>query len=311
MIEIRHLRLVDAIWRLSTLSAAARELGYSQSAVTQQLQLLERQLETPIVVRTGRGVRLTAAGEVLARHAANVLPAMARAESEVAAVAALRGGRIRLVAFPSAAAALLPEALSVMGREFPGIEFTLVEAEPPRALQLLRQGECDIALVFEYSTAGDEAEEQSLLQHGELAMTLIEEEVQIAMSPDNPLARRRWVELGALKEARWIAGCPECRGNLVDACRVAGFVPEIAFETDDFVALLGLAGAGMGVALVPDLMLAAARGSLAPELRRLSPLMTRTVSAVVTEGMLKVPGVRETVTVLRRAAQELGTTPVR
>jgi len=307
MIEIKHLRLLEALSVHRSMSAAARELGYSQSAVTQQIQLLESQLGTPLVVRSRAGVQLTDAGEVLVRHGAGVLASIKLAEAEVDAVAGLRSGRVRITCFPSAAATILPRALGSVAKEHPGLSFTLTESEPPSAIEALRSGECDIAIVYEHVTDGTADEKQFTLQAGEVSTQLIDEHVHVAMPLDHPAAGELSVTMADLQESRWIAGCPECRGHLVGAGAQAGFTPDIAFETDDYIALQGLAAAGLGVALVSDLMLAATRREPNLLLKRLSPESVRVISAVSTESLLRVPGVQQTVLALQAAAAEIET----
>jgi molybdate transport repressor ModE-like protein len=312
MIEIKHLRLLQALSVHGSMSAAARELGYSQSAVTQQVQLLERSLQTPLLVRSQSGVRLTAAGDVLVRHGAGVLASVALAEAEVDAVAGLRSGRVRISCFPSAAATILPGALGAVARAHPGLSFTLIEAEPPKALELLRSGECDIAVIFEYST-GDPADGAKFpLQGDEAATSLVSESVRVAMPADHPRAGDVSVSLGELRHSRWIAGCPECRGNLLDSCARSGFTPDVAFETDDYIALQGLASAGLGVALVSDLMLAAARPDPSLVLTELSPPLRREVFAVSTASLVRVPGVGQSIDALVAAARgiQLASAPI-
>ncbi|MCU1406796.1 MAG: hypothetical protein JWQ43_3099 [Glaciihabitans sp.] len=305
MIEIKHLLLLQALNSHGSMSAAARELGYSQSAVTQQIQLLERQLETPLLVRSRSGVRLTAAGEVLVRHGATVLASMALAEAEVDAVAGLRSGRVRISCFPSAAATILPRALGTISRAYPGLSFSLTEAEPPKALELLRSGECDIAVIFEYVTAGVSDQPHFPVQPDEVTTHLLDETMRVAMAADHVAASERWVTLDELQDSRWIAGCPECRGNLVEACQRHGFAPDVAFETDDYIALLGLASAGLGVALVSDLMLSAARPDPDLVLKELSPASRRIVSAVTTNSLLAVPGVGQSIDALKLIAADI------
>jgi DNA-binding transcriptional LysR family regulator len=292
------------------MSAAARELGYSQSAVTQQIQLLERQLQTALVVRLRNGIQLTEAGEVLVRHGASVLASMELALAEVEAVAGLRGGRVRIASFPSAAATILPRALGAMTKKYPDLAFTLTEAEPPRALEMLRRGECDIAIVYNYVGVGRDDKPLEQLHNGERGVRLLEENVHIAMPETHPAADKRWVEMSDLRSSRWIAGCPECRGNLLDACDTAGFIPDIAFETDDYLALQSLAAAGLGVALVPDLQLVAARIEPGLVLKRVSPLSMRVVSAVTTESLGRVSGVQQTLDALVVSAEGLELIPL-
>lgn len=293
--ELKHLRLLRAIAEHGTMSAAARVLGYSQPAVTQQIQHLERELSTPLVVRTGPGTRLTEAGEILVRHADDVLAAVAVARAEVEAIAGLRAGRVRVACFRSAAAALLPPALSAMTRKHPGVSFTLVEAEPTRALEMLRDGGCDVAVVYEYDSP-------DMPRVGMSTTHLLDESVHVALPRSHPAAKDAAVNLRALRNDRWIAGCPNCRENLVRSCAEVGYTPDIAFETDDYVTLQGLAAAGLGVAFVPELMLAAVRGNTSLALRPVHPALTRSVHAVSTKQLLRVPAVARTVAALRAAA---------
>ncbi|WP_111719521.1 LysR family transcriptional regulator [Homoserinimonas sp. OAct 916] len=304
MIEIKHLRLVRALAEHGSLSAAARALGYSQPAVTQQLQRLEALLETPLITRTTRGVHLTGAGDVLLKHATSVLSTMSLAQAEVEAVAGLRSGRVRVAAFPSAAATLIPPAFAAMTREHPGILFTLLEALPDQALQILRNGDCDIALVYRY-TNGPDATEPAPTPADEVTTGLLEENVHVALPASHPAAIRRTVRLDELRDDHWIAGCPSCRGNLVKLCSHAGFDPNIAFDTDDYVALQGLVAAGLGVALVPDLMLAAVRPDPGLVLKRISTAPMRTIRAVSSASLLRVPGVAQTVDALGVVARDL------
>lgn len=295
MIEVKHLRLIAAIDRHGTLSGAARELGLSQPAITQQMQRLERDLGTPLVTKQSRGVTLTSAGRVLLRHAGQVLPALQRAESEIAAIAGLRGGEIRISAFASGAAALLPKALARMADEYPGISFRLGEAESEESLELLRKGDCEIAMVYEYHSEGMTMRRPDLSHEpDEIWQTVMEEHIWLAMPRSHPLAADAEVDVGDLSGARWISGCPSCQGNLLDVCSVAGFRPDITYETDDYIALQGLAAAGLGVALLPDLMLMATRHDTDLVLKPLAQKRFRRVSVVTTRALSAVPGVRET-----------------
>lgn len=295
MIEVKHLRLIAAIQKHGTLSGAARELGLSQPAITQQMQRLERDLETPLVTKQSRGVTLTSAGQVLLRHSTTVLPTLSRAESEIAAIAGLRGGEIRISAFASGAAALLPRSLARMAKEYPGISFRLGEAETEDSLELLRRGDCEIALVYEYHSEGMTMRRPDV-QHDpdEIWQTAMEEHIWLALPKSHPLSGHDEVDVGELSGARWISGCPSCQGNLVDVCSVAGFRPDITYETDDYIALQGLAAAGLGVALLPELMLMATRHDADLVLKPLAQKRYRRVSVVTTKALSGVPGVMET-----------------
>lgn len=302
-VEVRHFELMRALAEHGSLSAVARLLGYSQPAISQQVRLLETQLGTPLVVRGQKGVVLTEAGRVLLRHSASVLDTVSLAQAEVAAVAGLRTGRVRIAAFPSSAP-IVANAMGHMTRAYPGVTFTLSEAEPPRAIELLESGACDIAVVFRYSM-------EEPLPHDEdlLVTSLLRSEVRVALPADHPLAAASTISLQDLRSLRWIAGCQDCRGHLVHACERAGFAPDIAFETDDYVALQRLAALGLGVALLPDLALAAVQvDDLC--IRSLSETTFQQVAAITTSGLARVPGVHQTLQAMIGAAKNLDGTAI-
>ena len=160
-------------------------------------------------------------------------------------------------------------------------------------------------MVYHYSSGSTHDEPSPLAFTDEVSTALLEENVYVALPRSHPASAQAQVTLNDLADDRWIAGCPSCRGNLVNSCEVAGFSPDIAFETDDYVALQRLVAAGLGVAMVTDIMLAAARPDSDLVLRRLSPAPLRTVRVVTSESLLRVPGVRQTIEALRMAARGL------
>ncbi len=218
MIEARHLRVLRAVAATGSFSAAGRELGCTQPAVSQQMKALETSVGTPLLVRTGREMRLTQAGEALVRHAAGILSGLTAAEEEVAAIAGLRAGRVRLVSFPSGSSTLVPTALAALRAAHPGTRVSLEEAEPPNSVELLREGDCDIALAFRYEAAAGAEDWSDLVVRPLLSDRLV------ALVPEkHRLARAESVSIGELAREPWIAGCPRCRGQLVEVCESAGF----------------------------------------------------------------------------------------
>jgi molybdate transport repressor ModE-like protein len=300
MLDARQLRLVRAIADTGSLSAAARQLGLSQPAVSQQVRRMERRLGTALVERAGRGVRLTEAGRVLARHAGTVLGSLAAAEEEVAALAGLRAGRVRLVAFPSSSASLVPRALARLRTAHPGVAVTFAEAEPPESLTLLRDGHCDLAVAFTYPGTDLGRGEDDLA--GLVAVPLLRDPLHVVLPADHPRARDAPVRLTDLRADTWIAGCPRCRGHLLAACGSVGFEPEVSFATDDYVAILGLVAAGLGVALVPGLVLASVQQD-GVAVRPVVPTSRREVYAVTTPDLTGVPAVHALLTALREESR--------
>lgn len=249
--------VVGAVAVTGSITGAARSLGFSQPAVSQQLKRLEQRLGMPVVERVGRGVRLTEAGRILARHAVVVDRALHAASEEIAALAGLRSGRVRLAAFPSASSMLVPQLLARLAREHPGIGVTFVEAEPPEAVLAVRAGEADVAITFSYPGDPDDPHHDSAL--GLLVRPLGADPMRVVLPVDHAEAQAAAVSLHALRGERWIAGCPRCRGHLLGLCRASGFEPEIAHETDNAIAVTALVAAGLGVALLPTLALDAAQ----------------------------------------------------
>ncbi|GGW09160.1 LysR family transcriptional regulator [Streptomyces narbonensis] len=294
MIEARHLRVLRAVAATGSFSAAARELGCTQPAVSQQMKALESSAGTPLLIRTGREMRLTQAGEVLVRHASGILAGLTAAEEEVAAIAGLRAGRVRLVSFPSGSSTLVPTALAALRAAHPGTRVSLVEAEPPRSIEMLREGDCDVALAFRYGAG--QAEWDDLVVRPLLADRLV------GLVPEgHRLAEAGSVGIAELAEESWIAGCPRCRRQLVDVCEEAGFTPRIDFATDDYPAVVGLVGAGLGVAVLPELAIESVRPKGARTVA-VEPAVEREIVALTLPDLAQVPAVAATLTELTRAA---------
>ncbi|MET7680107.1 LysR family transcriptional regulator [Streptomyces sp. NPDC005423] len=301
MIEARHLRVLRAVAATGSFSAAGRELGCTQPAVSQQMKALENSVGTPLLVRSGRAMRLTQAGEALVRHAAGILSGLTAAEEEVAAIAGLRAGRVRLVSFPSGSSTLVPTALAALRAAHPGTRVSLEEAEPPDSVRLLRDGDCDVALAFRYEAAAATGEWADLVVRPLLSDRLV------ALVPErHPLARTGSsgsVAIGELAREPWIAGCPRCRGRLVEVCESAGFTPRIDFATDDYPAVVGLVGAGLGVAVLPQLAVESVRPRGARVLT-LEPAVRREIVALTLPDLARVPAVAATLDELARVAHK-------
>jgi DNA-binding transcriptional LysR family regulator len=298
MIEARHLRVLRAVARTGSFSAAARELGCTQPAVSQQMKGLEASAGTPLLVRGAREMRLTEAGDVLVRHAAGILAGLTAAEEEVAAIAGLRAGRVRLASFPSGSSTLVPGAVADMRARHPGTNVSLVEAEPPHSVEMLRAGDCDITLAFRYVDLPTPAEES----WADLVVRplLTDRLVGIVPAGHRLAGSTGPARIEELAEEEWIAGCPRCRRHLVEVCERAGFTPRIDFATDDYPAVVGLVAAGLGVAVLPELALESVRhqGVTVLEMR---PAVEREVVALTLPDLAGVPAVDMMLARLTRA----------
>ncbi|TMR91713.1 LysR family transcriptional regulator [Nonomuraea basaltis] len=246
MLDVVRLRVLVAIARKGSLTAAAKELHYSQPSVSHHLARLEAETGARLVQRAGRGIRLTDAGRLLAERAAEIIGRLDDTAEELAAHVGLRSGRVRLAAFPSALGTFIPKAATLLGGEHPGLRLHLTETEPPEALRLLRAGRVDVAVVFRYD---DTAPEDS----GIKLIHLLDDPSYLVSSA--PTAG----ELADHAESSWIAGCDRCRSHLLDICDKAGFEPRISFTSDDIVAVQALVAAGLGLTMLPGLALRAHR----------------------------------------------------
>jgi DNA-binding transcriptional LysR family regulator len=204
------------------------------------------------------------------------------------------------MAFPSSSATLVPRALALVRERFPEVKVTFTEAEPPESLAALRAGECDLAVAFAYegTDLGRGEEDLDLF----VTQKLLDDEVRLALPKDHPLAQHDVVDLADLSSEPWIAGCPRCRGHLLQMCSAEGFSPDVAFETEDYVAVLGLVAEGLGVALIPDLILRTAHHSDVVTLP-IRPASRRQVHVVTTPDLQRVPAVQATVDALVEAAK--------
>lgn len=305
-LDAQALRVVKAIADEGSITGAAAALGYSQPAVSQQLKRLEQRLQLPLVERVGRTVRLTEAGGILARHAPAVTTALDAAAGELAELRGLRTGRVRLVGFPSASPTIVPRLLADLEERHTGVTLTYLEAEPPEAVEAVREDRADIALTFSYP--GDRDDPHGPSARG-LSVRAIGTDDLLAVLPEgHPAAGDGTVDLPALADERWIAGCPRCRGHLLELCARAGFSPRIAFETDNVVAVEGLVARGIGVATLPRLAVASFPRLPGVTTLPLPASEARTIHVVTAHGADRVPAVRVTLDAIERLVAD-GTAP--
>ncbi|WBQ06450.1 LysR family transcriptional regulator [Kribbella sp. CA-293567] len=274
-LDPRRLLIFREVARLGSLSAAAAVLGWTQPAVGQHMRRLERDAGIPLMLRSVRGITLTEAGTALLAHADALAARLTAAETELQAFSSMELGTLTLVAFPSAAATLVPPALGKLEARAPALEVRLTEAEPPQARALVISGAADLALVFEHragsppAVLGTDTE-----QEGDLVwLPLLDDPLRAVLPARHRLAGRvRPIALGDLAEERWVAGCPRCEENLVSTTQAAGFTPDVRHRTDDYVVAQRLVAEGLAVTLLPGLaLLAAPAKGVAVQAVRTSP----------------------------------------
>ncbi|MFE6255802.1 LysR family transcriptional regulator [Agromyces sp. NPDC057865] len=299
-LDLQTVRVVRQVAEHGSLTAAAEALGYSQPAVSQQLRRFEERTGIALVERVGRGIRLTQSGRVLARHANAVATALEAAAGELAEIRGLRAGRVRLVAFPSASASVVPRLIAALGAAHPGVSVTYVEAEPPEAVAAVRADRADLAITFSYP--GDRDDPHRASARGLDVRAFGEEPIRLVLPSGHPAAASDVVDLAALRDDPWIAGCPRCRGHLLELADAAGFAPRIAFETDNFVAVEGMVAQGLGVALLPALALAASPRHPDVVTRPTARADVRSLHLVTARGAERVPAVAAAIAALESLA---------
>jgi len=282
MLDPRRLTLLQAVVEGGSMSEAALELGYSTAAVSQQVAALERQVGAPLLVRHARGVRPTAAGALLARHAGGLSERLRAAERELADLLAAEGGTVRAGLFASATVGALPAALGRFRERHPGVRVTVSEYEVAEAADRLRAGELDLATLF------DDPDRPSLDRSGLELASLGFDAMHAVLPAGHPLADRSSVPLAGLREEPWIlARGAACADLVLHRCREVGFEPQVALTTDDYAAARSLVAAGMGVAAVPCLM--RQRDGDGVVVRPLEPAPRREVFAALPAGGVAPP----------------------
>jgi DNA-binding transcriptional LysR family regulator len=254
MLDVNRLRVIDAVARHGSVTAAAKELHYSQPSVTHHLARLEAETGAQLLQRVGRGIRLTPAGQLLADRAAEIIGRIAAADAELSAHVGLNAGRVRLAGFASVISALVLPAVAALGESYPGLEVGLVDTHPPEAIELLRTGQAEVAIIFRYDDTEPEPPGVRL-QH------LLDDPLYL-------LSQGSAQTLEELSDATWVAGCERCRSHLLSLCEEAGFEPRIGYSSDDMVLMQALVAAGLGVTTMPGLALRVHRpdGIVATEL---------------------------------------------
>jgi DNA-binding transcriptional LysR family regulator len=282
MLEPRRLRLLRELANRGTIAATADACGYTPSGVSQQLALLEREVRTPLLVREGRRVALTAAARVLVEHAERVLAELEAAEAALAGLAGSVSGTARLAAFPTAAAAFVPAAIARCRAEHPDLRVILSELETDEAVAAVRSGRIDLALVYEYALLPRVADP------GVDVDPLLTEPLLAALPAGRDAPER--VSLAMMRDDAWIAPHSDTalRAVLDRACGLAGFAPTVDYASDDYTVIVALVAAGLGVALLPRLATEALSADV--HLHPVAdPPLTRTISLVTRSGSGRHP----------------------
>src|SRR6266545_8042870 len=214
MLNVQRLRVLREVAHRGSFSTAADSLSYTQSAISQAVARLEAETGVTLLERDRGGVRPTASGAALLEHADAILARIEAAEDDLAAIAGVRGGRLRMASFPTAGATLMPLAIANFRDAHPGVALSLAESEPEEIVPRLRAGEFDLALVFEFSGVGEK------LGPGMRRFDLLEDPMYLALPRGHSLAERKRVRLEDLREESWVqtSASSPCARHVVRSC---------------------------------------------------------------------------------------------
>ncbi|MFG2329746.1 LysR family transcriptional regulator [Streptomyces sp. NPDC048604] len=292
MLDVRRMQVLRAVVTSGSVTAAAAHLGYTPSAVSQQVAALEKEAGVELLERVGRGVRPTAAGRLLTEHAALIGRQVAEAETALADLRAGRTGRIVLRYFATAGADLVAPALARFRAAHPDVrvELRLVGQSGAAAPD---DEEPDVTLVV-HPGDGPAPAAGSRLVH------LRDDPYRAVLPKAHPLAARRTIDLADLAGEPWVGSerPGPCLDAVLGACAAAGFTPGFAVECEEYATAQGFVAAGLGISLIPLMALGSRHPNVVVRKTR-GPEPVRTIQAVVRESSLALPAVRALLTALR------------
>jgi DNA-binding transcriptional LysR family regulator len=254
--QTQALEVFRAVARHGSITGAARELRFTQSAVSRQIAVLEADLGAVLFDRLARGVALTEEGRCLLPHAEAVLDRLATARRDLDATRGLGRGRLRVGAFPTAVAALVPRALASFREAHPDVDLSLVEGRTPELLDRLVGGDADVVVV---SAPPDQPLDRARFELNHL----LDEDMLVALPRRHRLAGRRTVRLAELADDSFVAGSATAELTLLRATLPHGFRPRVDLTAAEWTGKLGCVAAGLGVALIPALAVRATPADLA------------------------------------------------
>ena len=301
--QTESLEVFLTVARHGSITSAARALGYTQSAVSRQVAVLVAQAGARLFDRLPRGVALTSEGACLLPHAEAVLDRLAAARGELAALRGLSGGQVRVGAFTTATAALVPRALASFRQAHPTVGVTLANGLTPALLDGLTAGDADIAVVSAPAAAPPGAQPidpaRFTLHH------LLDEHLLIAVPGDHRLAGRATARLAEFAGDAFIVGSATAEETLMRVSLPPGFRPRTDIVAPDWTAKLGLVAAGLGVALIPALAIRSAPADLALLRLDAEDAPVRQVLAATAAGRSVPPAAAALISHLRHAAASL------
>lgn len=297
MLDVRRMQVLRAVVTSGSVTAAATNLGYTPSAISQQIAALEKQAGLALLERVGRGVQPTAAGRLLTEHAAVISKNLAEAETALSDLREGRTGRLAIRYFATAGAALVPPALAKLRRDHPGVQVGLKLIDPEDPLPEVEAGRADLAIVVH--------PRQGPLRGGVRLIHLLDDPYRAVLPRGHRLASKRALDLADLADEPWIGNewpAGPCLRVMIEACAAAGFSPNFVVESEDYATAQGFVAAGLGISVIPQMGLGSRHpGVVVRKLRRPEPI--RAIHAAVRESSMGQPALRDLIEALREAAE--------
>lgn len=297
MLDVRRMQMLRAVVTSGSVTAAAADLGYTPSAVSQQVAALERQVGTALLERVGRGVRPTEAGRLLTEHAAVISRDIAEAETALADLKAGRTGRIGVRYFATAGATVVAPALARFRRDHPGMRVELALSDPDDPFADLRRGSADLVLAVR--PRQDDGVDLRF-EH------LVDDPYRVVLPRGHRLAAKRVVDLAELADEPWVGNewpAGPCLQLVLDACAAAGFTPGFVVDSEDYATAQGFVAAGLGISLMPVMGIGSRHpGVVVRKVRGPEPV--RAVHAAVRRSHPAGPALNGLLRALREAARQ-------
>jgi DNA-binding transcriptional LysR family regulator len=303
LLDLRRLRIYAAVAEGGSFTAAASALYLSQPAVSQQMAILEREAGVPLLERLPRGIRLTPAGELLAKRTARLLAEMDAIEDELRHFGA-GIQEVHLGAFPTAGADLVPQTIRAYREHHPNVRIVLTAAHANDVVAQLHSSRIAVGLVWDYDFAPQAPD--PVFDRVEL----LADPLRIVFPDGHPAAGEKEIALRDLAEEPWIvrAHRPPYAQAFEQMCRIAGFEPRVAFRTDNYQAIQGLVAAGAGIGLVPRLSLVPQRRDIVA-VPMAAPAFSRRIAALAVPAVSRPSTVDDLLDVLRATADALQRSP--
>lgn len=297
--EFARLRTLRELSLRKTMASVADALRISPSAVSQQITMLESEVGVELVERRGRGVHLTPAGECLVAHAGRVMAVLQEAKTDLAELKRVVAGELRIAAFPSAAASLIPPTMIALAQAYPALQTTFVEMEPMEGLAALRAWQTDVALVDDLTTSGHPPE------LGIETIHILNDDLYVLMTASNPLASRSFVTLSDLRDQRWALDttADDYSGVLTRACRETGFDPVLNGSCQGFEVVHAMVAAGCSITIQPGLRVL--RNPTGLCIKELRPTIRRKIAVAYRKSEIRIPAVKIFVNEIKEVALKL------